>query len=77
MTTLTQPHPLDGVIGVEPDREPLTSRDRCDACGARAYVAATVNGVELLYCAHHATAYEDRLAPIASTWHDERAVLTR
>ncbi len=32
----------------------LTAADRCDSCGAQAYIAAEVNGSELLFCAHHA-----------------------
>ncbi len=32
----------------------LTSADRCDRCGARAYFRALlVTGGELLFCAHH------------------------
>lgn len=56
-------------------RKPLNSQDRCDACGAQAYVAAEVNGSELLYCAHHATKYEAKLKGIATSWHDERSKL--
>lgn len=32
----------------------LTALDRCDACSSRAYVRATNNESELLFCAHHA-----------------------
>jgi len=32
----------------------LTAVDRCDRCGAQAYVRALLpNGLELLFCAHH------------------------
>lgn len=32
----------------------LTSADRCDRCGARAYYRAVLSaGGELLFCAHH------------------------
>lgn len=31
----------------------LTAGDRCDACGAQAYVAATGDSGELMFCAHH------------------------
>ena len=31
----------------------LPAADRCDSCGAQAYIAAEVNGSELLFCAHH------------------------
>ena len=33
---------------------PLTAADRCDRCGAQAYVRARLHaGGELLFCAHH------------------------
>jgi hypothetical protein len=32
----------------------LTAAERCDRCGAQAYVRATLHaGGELLFCAHH------------------------
>ncbi|WP_462417387.1 DUF7455 domain-containing protein [Kytococcus sp. Marseille-QA3725] len=31
----------------------LTAADRCDRCGARAYVRALVAGSALHFCAHH------------------------
>ncbi|MER7070747.1 hypothetical protein [Terrabacter sp. NPDC000476] len=32
----------------------LTAADRCDRCGAQAYIRARlVSGGELLFCAHH------------------------
>jgi 4-hydroxyphenylpyruvate dioxygenase-like putative hemolysin len=30
------------------------AKDRCDRCGARAYVRALLANGELLFCAHHA-----------------------
>ncbi len=32
---------------------PLTTADRCDACGAQAYVRVVLASGELLFCAHH------------------------
>lgn len=49
----------------------LTAADRCDACGAAAYIAAEVKGTELLYCAHHGRKFEEKLRAVATTWHDE------
>ncbi len=49
--------------------------DRCDACGAQAYIAAEVNGHELLYCAHHGRKYEEKLRAVATSWHDETSRL--
>ncbi len=53
----------------------LTAMDRCDSCGAQAYIAAEVNGSELLICAHHGRKYEEKLRAVATTWHDESARL--
>lgn len=53
----------------------LTAMDRCDSCGAQAYIAAEVNGSELLFCAHHGRKYEEKLRAIATSWHDETARL--
>lgn len=49
----------------------FTAADRCDTCNAQAYIGASVNGTELLYCAHHGRKYEVKLRAAASSWHDE------
>ena len=49
----------------------LTAGDRCDSCGAQAYVRVTLATGELLFCAHHARKHEDKLKPLADSWHDE------
>jgi len=54
----------------------LSAADRCDSCGAQAYIAAEVNGSELLFCAHHGRKYEDKLRSVATTWHDETSRLS-
>lgn len=40
----------------------LTAADRCDRCGAQAYVVARFPAADLLFCAHHAHAHRDRIA---------------
>jgi hypothetical protein len=51
---------------------PLTASDRCDRCGAQAYVRVILaSGAELLFCAHHAREHESRLREVAATIHDE------
>ena len=56
--------------------EPLTAADRCDRCGAQAYLRVTLpSGGELLFCAHNARAYEDKLKQVALNIHDETAKL--
>lgn len=49
----------------------LTVADRCDACGAQAYVRVTLATGELLFCAHHANENKAKLEAIAISWHDE------
>lgn len=66
--TTTEPR-VDG-----PDSA-LTALDRCDSCGAQAYVRVTLASGELLFCAHHAARFKDKLAPTAVHWHDESARL--
>jgi hypothetical protein len=40
----------------------LTAADRCDRCGARAYVSAVQpGGAELLFCKHHGRLYAPSL----------------
>jgi hypothetical protein len=59
-----------------PGREPLTASDRCDRCGAQAYLRVTMaGGGELLFCAHHAHEHGDALRPLADCWHDETGAL--
>ena len=50
----------------------LNATDRCDRCGAQAYVRVELaGGSELLFCAHHARAHEAKLREIAVAIHDE------
>jgi hypothetical protein len=50
----------------------LTASDRCDRCGAQAYVRVTLlSGSELMFCAHHAREHETRLRDVAPTIYDE------
>ena len=53
----------------------LTSADRCDSCGAQAYIRATMASGELLFCAHHGAQFKEKLAPTAIEWHDESSKL--
>ncbi|MEV4901575.1 hypothetical protein AB0K08_09580 [Citricoccus sp. NPDC055426] len=50
----------------------LTGADRCDRCGAQAYVRAVLtSGGELLFCGHHSRAVEGTLRPQTTVWQDE------
>lgn len=55
----------------------LTTADRCDRCGAQAYLRVTLpSGGELLFCAHHARAHEDKLKQVALNIQDETRKLS-
>ena len=50
----------------------LTAADRCDRCGAQAYIRARlVSGGELLFCAHHGRQHIPALMDKAIDIHDE------
>ena len=50
----------------------LTATDRCDRCGAQAYVRVLLSSrLELLFCAHHNRQYASALANIAVEIQDE------
>lgn len=53
----------------------LTALDRCDSCGAQAYVRVTMSSGELLFCAHHAARFKEKLSEKAIAWHDESSRL--
>ncbi|RWU83760.1 hypothetical protein CWN80_08465 [Janibacter hoylei PVAS-1] len=54
---------------------PLTAADRCDRCGAKAYVRARLHaGGELLFCAHHGREHIPALKDLAEI-DDESASL--
>ena len=55
----------------ELDVPQLTALDRCDSCGAQAYIRVTLASGELLFCAHHGAQFKEKLAPTALAWHDE------
>ena len=51
---------------------PLNAVDRCDRCGAQAYVRAVLlSGGELLFCGHHAKEYAEKLKVVAAKIIDE------
>lgn len=54
----------------------LTAQDRCDRCGAQAYLKVTLQGGELLFCAHHAREHRDKIDPVALFILDETDLIT-
>ena len=56
--------------------ETLTAADRCDSCGARAYIRVLLpRGGELMFCAHHGRANLAALEAVDAVIHDETDVL--
>lgn len=53
----------------------LTAADRCDRCGAQAYLRVTLAVGELLFCAHHARAHQEKLQQVALRIQDETSKL--
>jgi len=54
------------------EHAPLTAQDRCDRCGAQAYVRAVLaSGGELIFCSHHHREFSDGLKAAAVAIHDE------
>lgn len=55
---------------------PLMAADRCDRCGAQAYVRVRLtSGGELLFCAHHGREHAPRLREVAADIQDESSRL--
>ncbi len=54
---------------------PLTAADHCDRCGARAQVRVVLpGGGDLVFCGHHARAYDGKLREVAAEFiHSEES----
>ncbi|MBF4460759.1 MULTISPECIES: DUF7455 domain-containing protein [unclassified Pseudoclavibacter] len=65
----------ESTTALRTDSAPIAATDRCDACGAQAYVRVQLSAGELLFCAHHATRHEEKLRQQAVAWHDETSRL--
>jgi hypothetical protein len=49
----------------------LNAADRCDVCGAQAYIRVSLATGELMFCSHHGNEKRAKLEPIALAWQDE------
>jgi ribosomal protein L37E len=55
----------------------LSAHDRCDRCGAQAYVRVhLISGGELLFCAHHGREHADRMRAAGHEIHDQSGRLS-
>jgi hypothetical protein len=56
----------------------LSAADRCDRCGAQAYLKVELlSGGELLFCAHHAREQAEKLQAVAAAIHDGSGQLAK
>jgi hypothetical protein len=63
-------------VGTATAIEALTAADRCDRCGARAYIRVLLPaGGELLFCAHHGRAHAPALQAVDADIQDQTEVL--
>jgi hypothetical protein len=68
---------VTGTLISTADRPAISAADRCDRCGAQAYVRVVLaGGGELLFCRHHYTEHEDKLKSVAIAVDDERERIT-
>lgn len=56
-------------------RREFSALDRCDSCGARAWLRAVIGGTELLFCAHHGAEHFEALTKVADYIQDDREVV--
>lgn len=54
----------------------LSVSDRCDQCGSQAYVGVLFEIGDLLFCAHHFAASEEKIRAVATRVFDERHKLS-
>ena len=57
--------------GETTERYQLTALDRCDECGAQAYIRVELASGDLLFCSHHGNEKKAALESVAVAWHDE------
>lgn len=55
-----------------PKQRVMNLSDRCDSCGAEAFVWVTGISGDLLFCAHHFNRWEDKIREFAFEIIDER-----
>lgn len=72
MDTATRPESSQAADQQTVSAAPLTAADRCDNCGAQAYVRAVLpSGSDLLFCGHHANAHRPALMVAGALFQDE------
>ena len=60
---------------VDESTQSLTAHDRCDVCGAQAYIRVELASGDLIFCSHHGNEKKAQLEPVTVSWHDESSKL--
>jgi len=68
---MEQTENTENEVAQQPETVALTPSDRCDVCGAQAFIRAVLASGDLVFCAHHGMANQEKLKPIAIVWQDE------
>ena len=55
----------------------LTAKDRCDSCGAQAFVYVKGLSGELYFCGHHYAKNEEKLKSLSFTTIDKRDTINK
>ena len=73
---VTAPIPTPTPAARPPAARELTTADRCDACGAQAFIRVVLASGELLFCGHHGRRNMTSLEKQALFIQDETSRLT-
>lgn len=49
----------------------IEATERCDICGAQAFVRVELENGDLLFCGHHGKVNKDKLESIMVSWYDQ------
>jgi hypothetical protein len=71
MSTTVAPPASTALVHQPAVPAPLLVTDRCDRCGAQAWLRATIANVDLLFCGHHANAHLSALSQTSAELHSE------
>ena len=72
---MSQEITAEATLEEQESRETLTAHDRCDVCGAQAYIRVELFSGDLIFCSHHGNEKKAQLEPVAVSWHDESSKL--
>jgi hypothetical protein len=76
MTTAVDEQQTDTEVEAAPALPDLTSWDRCDRCGAQAYVRVLLFSLnDLLFCGHHSSQHQAALDIHVLRLKDQRSAL--